>query len=307
MGIYDREYLRDDSGRGGWFSGNGAATRALIAIQVALFFVGSIGYGAGLINRFAAIPNVIFDQWQVYRLLTGQFLPVPNDILAIVFGMLILWWVGRELESIYGTSEFLAFYLGAVVLSTLGWALFDKFGPGSGFGILLGSNAAILALLVLITIHFPTREILFMFVLPVRLWVLLAIAIGFDFFQLLGVLGRGDGGSQTVYFAHLAGAGYAWAYHALDFRWMRYLDVDRLRRPRLRVVRPEVREVLRPNVTSGPRPSSANYVPDEQFDAQLDDILGKIASEGRESLTEDERVILQEASRRARDRRGERL
>ena len=48
-------------------------------------------------------------------------------------------------------------------------------------------------------------------------------------------------------------------------------------------------------------------VPEEQLDARLDDVLAKIAREGREGLTEEEHRVLQEASRRARNRRSDRL
>jgi hypothetical protein len=47
--------------------------------------------------------------------------------------------------------------------------------------------------------------------------------------------------------------------------------------------------------------------PEEQLDARLDEVLAKIAREGREGLTEEEKGVLQEASRRARNRRSDRL
>ena len=321
MGIYDREYLRDDSNRLGWFSGTAPATRTLIAIQVIVFIVESFGDAREFLNRFAAIPDAIFGHWQVYRLLTGPFLSVPNALLPVVFGMLILYFIGRELETIYGSREFTAFYLGAAILSTLLWAIFDRYGPGTGAGVLVGSNAVIVALLVVYTLHFPMREVLLFFVLPVKMWMLLAFVLGADVWMFLSALQAGNpavggGGAgalvdrsittNTVYFAHLAGAAYGWAYHALDFRWMRYVDFRRLQRPRLRLVQPEVREVVRPSVPNTPRPSSPGFVADEQFDAQLDEVLAKIASRGRESLTADERQILEEASRRARNRRSQR-
>ena len=48
-------------------------------------------------------------------------------------------------------------------------------------------------------------------------------------------------------------------------------------------------------------------IPEEQFDEKLDEILVKIAREGRGSLSEDENRVLEEASRRARNRRSERI
>jgi hypothetical protein len=55
------------------------------------------------------------------------------------------------------------------------------------------------------------------------------------------------------------------------------------------------------------RPATGGFVPAEQLDAKLDEILAKIAREGRGGLTDDEQRVLEEASRRARNRRSDRL
>ncbi|MBV8270513.1 MAG: hypothetical protein JO252_29645, partial [Planctomycetaceae bacterium] len=47
--------------------------------------------------------------------------------------------------------------------------------------------------------------------------------------------------------------------------------------------------------------------PEEQLDAKLDEVLAKIAREGRSGLTEEENRVLEEASRRARNRRSDRF
>jgi hypothetical protein len=48
-------------------------------------------------------------------------------------------------------------------------------------------------------------------------------------------------------------------------------------------------------------------LPEEQLDARLDEVLAKIAREVRAGLTEEEFRVLQEASRRARIRRSDRI
>ncbi|MBV8126263.1 MAG: hypothetical protein JO114_01205, partial [Planctomycetaceae bacterium] len=58
----------------------------------------------------------------------------------------------------------------------------------------------------------------------------------------------------------------------------------------------------------GAKPSSSvTVLPEEQLDARLDEVLAKIAREGRGGLTEEDHRVLQEASRRARDKRSDRL
>ncbi len=48
-------------------------------------------------------------------------------------------------------------------------------------------------------------------------------------------------------------------------------------------------------------------IPEEQIDEKLDEILIKIARDGRDSLNDEDNRILDEASRRARNRRSERI
>lgn len=317
MGIYDREYYRDDEGRAGWFSGVAPATRSLIAIHVILFLIGVLStgneVGPSFYHYLIAQSAAIFEHFQIYQLLTAPFAPAPNNLLAIAFELLILYWVGREMEPIYGTREFAWLYVMAGVLSTLAWAVFDYFGPGHGQGFYLGPGGAIAAILVLFTLYAPNREVLLFFVLPVKMWVLLVVFLGFDVFNLLQQLqaaGAGRGGGNTMYFAHLAGAAYGWAYKAMDIRWTRWLNFQWLRRPRFRVVHPEGREPVRsgrPAPFSSSRPSASGLVTEEQLDSRVDEILAKIAREGRSSLTEEEQRILQEASRRARNRRSGRF
>jgi hypothetical protein len=55
------------------------------------------------------------------------------------------------------------------------------------------------------------------------------------------------------------------------------------------------------------RPPATAVLPDEQLDERLDQILAKIARDGRGSLSDDENRILLEASRQAKLKRSERL
>jgi hypothetical protein len=108
-------------------------------------------------------------------------------------------------------------------------------------------------------------------------------------------------------------------YKQLDLRWSK-LTSGRFRffRPRLRIFSPVPYEPGRsrsPNTSwtsssagGGGKPASASVsvLPEDQLDARLDEVLAKIAREGRTGLTEEELRVLQEASRRARIRRSDR-
>ena len=310
MGIYDREYYRGEGGRPGFFSGLAPATRALILVNVLIFFLLPF-LGHDVPSRWLlASSDGIFRQGRIWELLTAAF--IHTDPLHILFNMIFLWMVGREMESFYGTRDFLVLYLSAAAVSTLGWAVVDEFSPIHGE--MLGASGAIWTVIVLYALYYPHREILLFFVLPVEMWVLVAVYLAFDAWQLLHV---GSSGRVAVA-SHLTGAAYGFLYKTFDLRWSR-LSWGRMRRPRLRVVMPEPREKAAPSrpAASGPtwspnpataqKPTTTAVVPEEQLDAKLDEVLAKIAREGRAGLTEDENRVLQEASRRARNRPSDRI
>ncbi|WP_165246043.1 rhomboid family intramembrane serine protease [Paludisphaera soli] len=305
MGIYDREYYRGEKSGPGWFSGPAPWCKTIIVLNVAIFLLRAIFHpDQGFIYEWlAASPEGIFRQGRVWQLLTATFLHDQLSIWHILGNMLFLWIVGREMESMYGSRDFLAFYLAAAVFSTFCWAVAES--TASDQVPMIGASGAVMAVLTLYTLYYPRREILFFFI-PMPMWVVLGIYL---FWPLLGG-GRGDIAIES----HLAGAVFALAFKHFDLRWSRLVD-GRFNRPRLKVVsppryeattRPRTPVPTRAGETGGARASSVSVLPEEQLDAQLDEVLAKIAREGRDGLNESERRVLQEASRRARDRRSDR-
>jgi membrane associated rhomboid family serine protease len=308
MGIYDREYYRGETRGSGWLTGVAPACKVIIAINVIALFV--IPPSSHLFDLLKAHSDEIFHfPPYLWQLLTSTFLHA--GIWHMAFNMLFLWMVGREMESFYGTRDFVAFYVGAAILSTLGWAIVDTFAPHHG--TMVGASGAVMASIVLYALYYPHREILLFFVLPVEMWVLVILYLGLNAYQLI----NGDPSDHVAVASHLTGAFYGFLFKHFDLRWSR-ISWNRVRRPRLRVIAPEPREkgtttrttvgpTWSPDPAAAPKPTTTAVLPEEQFDARLDEILAKIAREGRSSLTEEENRILQEASQRARNRRSDRL
>lgn len=317
MGIYDREYYRGETRASLWFSGTAPVTRTIVILNVVVFLLSDrhIGLvdGVRLWDWFAATSEGIFRQGHVWQLLTATFLHA--NLFHLLGNMLFLWVVGREIEAMYGSRDFLALYLSAAVVSTLVWAACDAIARPQRPALMVGASGAVLALVVLYALYYPRREVLFMFVLPVEMWVLVAVFLGYQVFLLVN-----GGDWQTAVESHLAGAAYGYLFKRFDLRWS-HLPLLRKRRPRFRVIQPDPREmssprggpvVSMPSWTTDPattevsKPATA-LAPEEQLDARLDEVLAKIAREGRSGLTEEENRVLQEASRRARNRRSGRL
>ena len=319
MGIHDREYYRASARGSGLLSGVAPACKAIILINVAAFVAQKLF--PAFTDWFEASSGQVFHQFQVWRLLTATFLHADNPF-HIVGNMLFLWFVGREIESMYGSRDFVAFYLAAAVFSTLAWAVADRFGAEPGRHPMLGASGAVMATVVLYTLFYPRRELLVMGLFPVEMWFLLVVYLSFD---ILGFLAAPHQG--VAYAAHLGGAAFGYLYKTGDLRlselekWAR-----QRRRPRLRIVAPDPREAppkpatVRPTVgTSRPatgsgvapapaaRPAPVFVIPEEEIDEKLDAILVKIARDGRASLNDEDNRILDEASRRARNRRSERI
>ena len=53
-------------------------------------------------------PVETFEEFQLWRLITGAFLHDPENWWHIVWNMLFLWWFGKDIEAMYGWKEFLA-------------------------------------------------------------------------------------------------------------------------------------------------------------------------------------------------------
>ncbi|MBI3462320.1 MAG: rhomboid family intramembrane serine protease [Planctomycetes bacterium] len=287
MGIYDRDYYRGESSRSLWMTGQNPVTTGLVVANVVVFlgqlFVPPNIQGGGVTDLLAMVPAKVFEELQVWRLLTAAFCHAPENIWHILWNMLFLWWFGHELEKLYGSREFLVFYLVAAVCSSLVWGL-TTWLQGAGLERMIGASGAVTAVAVLYTLWYPRQRVYLWGIVPMEMWVLMVIYLGADAYRLLS-----PGSSRVAYLAHLAGAGYGLIYKWTDLRVAR-LFARRETRPRLRMLVPE--------------PEVAGPLLDENLEHRMDEVLAKIAREGQGSLNDQEREILAQASRRLRNKRG---
>jgi membrane associated rhomboid family serine protease len=302
MGIYDRDYYRDSSGA--WYSWDGhQATFGIIAVTVCVFVAEVITRPAGnpvTVAGAFVLPEVL--DGQVWRLLTANFVHGPYNLLGVLLGMLLLYWFGKSLEEVFGTREFLAFYLTAGLVVTTGKLLFcvAKLDPVEEY---LGASGVLTAVMVLFACQFPKRPVLFMFLIPMQTWLMVTILVG------MNVLGF-PGGSVGLE-VHLFAAAFAFGYQRSRVRltgWVPRVFSARVgrRRPALRIA-PEPREVGEPvgaGVPHSPPPAASGRNVDEQLEAKLDHVLEKVSRFGRESLTPEEREILMKASEIYKRRRS---
>jgi membrane associated rhomboid family serine protease len=311
MGIYDREYYRKEGPS--YLESlipRGQVCKWLIGINILVFVLQLITKptpqdfrqidahrkGAQTIqvpeSRWGPISDSLdlatdkVTEGQVWRLLTYSFLHSPTTLWHILFNMLFLWWFGSAIEELYGSREFLAFYLVSALLGGIAFQLQALVQGTPMYSV--GASGAVTAVLVLYAFHFPHTTILLFFFLPVPIWLLVIFQVGQDALQLIN---RTQ--TDTAVAVHLGGAAFAFLYYKFHWRltplWQGLQGWrGRRSKPRLRVYHPE--EELRVPVATGPADV------DEHLDAKLDAVLEKLSRHGRESLTESERDILVRAS-----------
>jgi membrane associated rhomboid family serine protease len=323
MGIYDREYYRSSRG---WFldsiQNTGQVCKWLIVINVVVYVVQlftrpvfdpmmagglALPRSEGPVTDFLMLDVNQVLKGEVWRLLTYAFLHSPEQIFHIVFNMLFLWWFGSEVESIYGSREFLVFYL---VSAVLGGIAFTAYGA---FGLLLtdpkhatdvpqlcyGASGAVTAVMVVYACHFPSRLIYLFFFLPVPIWLFVGFQVFQDAFMFLS-----NSRTGTAVTVHLGGALFGFVYYRLGWRLSPLFTGFRLParrskpRARLRVYREE--EPAREAIPVAPSTRDV----DEQLEAKLDAVLEKIKTSGQQSLTESERQLLLRASEIYKQRRS---
>jgi len=224
--------------------------------------------------------------WHLWTLLTHSFLHDTGNLFHILFTILGLIFVGRELEPVLGPRRFLAVYAGAILLGGLAWAAVN-WTHGGGH---IGAGAGVLALLVVLAGVHPSMEMM-LFFFPVSfqlrhiVYALLAVdGLGLVFYEITGAavpLGLTPS-------AHLGGMLAGWIY-------FRYLHAnhgwDRAAKLELPAWLRRWTNRSRPGRPATARPGRAST----NLRAEVDRILDKINSQGFGALTEEEKRILDEA------------
>jgi membrane associated rhomboid family serine protease len=297
MGIYDRDYYRQDASGSDFLSGPGAMTRRIVVVTVVAYVVQLLwqsGNGDAVFTDLIVLDRNLLSG-QVWRLVTYAFAHSPS-IYHILWNMYFLWVMGPDLEQIYGPREFLRFYLTAAVFSALcyvGLSLaISGGGPGFLAGKMMGASGSVSSVLVVMAMFYPTRQMLFLFIIPIEIRWIVFLNLVFDLHPILLELGGGQVQDGIAHGAHLGGMLFGFLYKRYDLQWSKLLAGWSWKRVRRTV------SATRSNVKLYQPPEDASNLNDK-----VDAILGKISREGEASLTDAERETLKEASKRYKDRR----
>ena len=249
-----------------------------------------------VVGRMAGEPVV----WNFYpwQLITYQFL--HGDFWHIFFNMFFgLWMFGMEIENIWGSRKFLVFYLTCGVFAGL-VQLFISPVIDPVVGPTIGASGAVYGVLIAFALMFPDRSVYLYFLFPVKVKYLVGFLI------ILGVMSIGGPGN-VAHLAHLGGAIAGFVFIMLDKR----IDVP-LKRMLNRKYGGSNRQFDSPfNGLSERFKKRSQEIQDAKYydlnkkedkeeitQEQIDKILDKISQSGYQNLTEKEKKILFEASKK---------
>lgn len=309
-----------------WYRMQPRALRALLTINVVLYVLWIVLFrhidatAVFVFNHLAlnpGVPEILFEPWQ---LITYNFLHLEAGFwgfLHILFNMLWLVWIGREYEELHGPHRLTAIYLIGGIGGGLLSVILAGIAPDMFGGIIHGASASVLGVLMTVAILYPYKSIALIFLGTIRL---IYVVIGFLVLDLLFIQG-----SSTAVAAHLGGALFGFLFakaegNGIDLSsWAQiFFRERRSRRPSASVRRDDDESFLsrlegwlasrgeksekasssRKATISPLRSYSSSVETETAAESEVDRILDKISEEGYDALTEEEKRILYEASKR---------
>ncbi len=240
-----------------------------------------------ILKYFALMP--ISSGFLPWQLITFQFL--HGNFSHILFNMLYLWMFGTELENLWGSKKFLIYYLTCGIVAGLTQLFLAPIFEGN-VAPTVGASGGIYGLLMAYAILFPRRPIYLYFFIPIPAMYLIGFLILIELFSV------GDL-SLTAHLAHIGGAFCGLIYLMIEKYFNFSLDdliinLFSKRKTRYESKYNNIYDVEYYDIEE----SQSTHPSDEIDQTEVDRILDKISKYGYQSLTYEEKRILEEASKK---------
>lgn len=243
----------------------------------------------------------------------GTYMFVHGGIWHLALNLYTLWLFGPRVEAAWTPGEFTRFYL---FCGLGGWFLHLFM---AGDSVLIGASAAVMGVMLAYAALWPHDTLYLFGLVPMTVrWLMVLVVL----MNLLGGMASMPE-SGIAYLAHLGGLGAAWLYLRTSARVSlagvrRHVEpvpdvpeedlphaVPKSRRPPREpdaddaVARSKAMTARR-SATPRPGQAKAPAAPTETDAARLNRVLDKISATGLDSLTTEERQLLDDASKRRR-------
>lgn len=298
-------------GFGGFFSFP-PVIKNLLIINGVVFFVQLLmdnlsfnGYPAWyILNRwFALNPISGVDaagqpfNFQVWQLITYQFM--HGGFAHIFFNMFALWMFGAAIEDVMGSKKFLIFYLLAGISAGL-FQLFLTPLLSNTAAVTIGASGSIYGVLIAYGMFFPDSLIFLYFLIPIKAKYFIGFMILIEFFAI------DSAASNVAHLAHLGGALFGFLYIMFDKN--SYVGLKNIFRKSYYTSSNSGKKIF--DNFSFKSKKKKEDVEDAKFydlkndqvenvtQQEIDKILDKISQSGYQNLSEREKKILFEASKK---------
>ncbi len=283
------------------------AVQWLLALNIGVYFLQLTLFSPDAVFSALALNPARFPgSW--WTIVTYMFMHAWLAHLA--FNMFTLWMFGPRLEYAWGTRAFVQFYLWCGLGGAVAHLVFAQ------HSAVIGASGAISGVLVAYALHWPDDEVYLFGVIPMKSRWLIAAMIGMN---IIFALSPSSGIDWT---AHVGGMGFGWLFLKLYSiggldrvrRWVSSVPDESEDMPRaVPRARASMRDrargvdevVTRSNAVVLRESKPLQHVPKQEtpkeYAARVNRVLDKISQQGIESLTRDERRLLEDMSRKLRD------
>jgi len=261
-----------------------------LAVQVVLLFFFFLGmHGENFIIQYLALPaslnELIYKPWTVI-----SYMFLHEGFLHILFNMLWFWWFGKIFLTVFSNRQLLNVYLlGGLVGAAfyiISYNIFPVFQSVLPLAKALGASAAVLAVVISVSVYMPDYTIYLMFIGPVKLKYIAIFTVVFDILSI-------PSGNAGGHIAHLGGAAFGF--------WFGYQmrTTNRDITEFLNKIFDFFKDAFKPNQKFKVHNNPYKTRSDWEYNARknkdqkrIDEILDKVAQSGYDSLTKEEKNIL---------------
>src|SRR5262249_44618494 len=159
------------------------------------------GARESIVQEWLELKPSLVMRGQVWRLLTSAFCHMRFSPWHLVFNMVMLYWFGIRLESMYGSREFLLFYLTAAGCGSgafVGLSLWTRADVPA-----IGASGAVMGVMMLYVIYYPFERFMLFWFIPTPLWVMLALYVIYDVHPVLLALAGHQFSDGVAHAGHL--------------------------------------------------------------------------------------------------------
>jgi membrane associated rhomboid family serine protease len=283
------------------------AVQWLLALNIGIYFLQLTLFGSDAVYSALALdPSRFPGNW--WTVATYMF--VHAWLAHLAFNMFTLWMFGPRLEQEWGTSAFVKLYLWSGLGGAIAHLIFAQHTS------VIGASGAISGVLVAYALRWPDDEVYLFGVIPMKSRWLVAAMLAMNIVFALSPNSRID------WTAHVGGMAFGWIFLKLYAvgginrvrGWVSAVPdepedmpraVPRGRSPMRDRGRDIDEVVTRSNAVVLRESKQIQHVSKQEtakeYAAKVNRVLDKISQDGIESLTRDERRILEDMSKKLRD------